>query len=188
MSNSSETVSTKTPTQPDVTGLVVLVSEADALVQSFRRKYDPVAVKGVPAHVTILFPFMHPDALNEIVLAQLQHIALSNPSFDFALTGLGRFPTGIYLIPEPVQPFINLTESVHSAFPDYPPYEGQFLDIIPHLTLAHQEDQQLLDQIEHAFADKINGALPLRAKARHIVLMESRQGRWRKHTTFGLGN
>lgn len=37
--------------------LVVLVPEAEALVKSFRDRHDPSAAAGVPAHITLLYPF-----------------------------------------------------------------------------------------------------------------------------------
>ena len=53
-------------TRPDArrTGLVVAVPAAEPLVADFRRRWhgDSVA-RGVPAHVTILFPFVTVEAL-----------------------------------------------------------------------------------------------------------------------------
>ena len=40
--------------------LVVLVPEADPLVGPFRSFFDPSAALGVPAHVTLLYPFVEP--------------------------------------------------------------------------------------------------------------------------------
>jgi hypothetical protein len=39
------------------TALVILVPEAEALVKAFRERYDPSAAEGMPAHVTVLYPF-----------------------------------------------------------------------------------------------------------------------------------
>ena len=108
---------------------------------------------------------MHPDALDGKILERLHRSFVSHTRFDYALTDIRRFPNGIYLAPDPARPFITLTEAVISAFPDYPPYEGQFPDIVPHLTVAHHEDQPSLNEIERAFAARVDGTLPLQTSA-----------------------
>src|SRR6266404_9374121 len=52
--------------------LVVLVPEAEGLVRSFRDLYDPVAAAGMPAHVTILYPFKPPDQIDKADLENLR--------------------------------------------------------------------------------------------------------------------
>jgi hypothetical protein len=41
----------------DESALVVLVPEAEAATKPFRDQYDPAAAAGVPAHITLLYPF-----------------------------------------------------------------------------------------------------------------------------------
>jgi hypothetical protein len=48
---------------PIESALVVLVPEAEVLVKPFRDRFDPLAAAGVPAHITLLYPFKHPDGL-----------------------------------------------------------------------------------------------------------------------------
>jgi hypothetical protein len=57
--------------------LVVVVPEAEALVGSFRDLYDPVAAAGVPAHITVLYPFKSPDEVNETVMGFIGSLAKS---------------------------------------------------------------------------------------------------------------
>jgi hypothetical protein len=52
--------------------LVVVVPEAEALVGSFRDLYDPIAAAGVPAHITVLYPFKSPEEVNETVMGDLR--------------------------------------------------------------------------------------------------------------------
>jgi 2'-5' RNA ligase len=187
MSDGAAMSSAESSTKPDVTALTVFAPAADSLVAPLRMKRDPVAADGVRAHITILYPFMHPDAMNGAVQERLRRLFAVHSRFDYAFTGIGRFPNGIYLAPEPVQPFITLTEVVMKAFPDYPPYEGHFPAIVPHLTVAQCEDSQKLSEIERDFAIQAATALPLPASVSHVWLMERRNGRWREHTTFPLG-
>jgi 2'-5' RNA ligase len=98
MSSSSESV------------LVALVPEAEALVKPFRDRYDPSAAAGMPAHVTLLYPFKLPDELDDALLANLRHCFARFAPFRFALTSISRFPVEVlYLAPEPDEPFRRLT-------------------------------------------------------------------------------
>ena len=42
--------------------VVVEVPEAEPLVGAWRLRFDPVAALGMPAHVTLLYPFVAPSA------------------------------------------------------------------------------------------------------------------------------
>jgi hypothetical protein len=65
--------------------LVAPVPAAEALVGAFRDLYDPGAAVGVPAHVTILYPFKPPDAIDEVVHDDLRRCFGRLKAFDFAL-------------------------------------------------------------------------------------------------------
>lgn len=54
------------------TGFIVRVPEAEPRVQSLRDRFHPVAKLGVPAHVTVLFPFMAPERIDEAVLSRVR--------------------------------------------------------------------------------------------------------------------
>jgi len=53
--------------------LMVLVPEDELLVKPFRDRYDPSAADGVPAHVTLLYPFKPPDEIDQTVIDNLNH-------------------------------------------------------------------------------------------------------------------
>lgn len=36
--------------------ILIPIPDAENAVKSLREKYDPVALRGIPAHITILFP------------------------------------------------------------------------------------------------------------------------------------
>jgi len=52
--------------------LVVLVPEAEAVVKPFRDQYDPSAAAGMPAHITLLYPFQVPDEVDQMTLDRLR--------------------------------------------------------------------------------------------------------------------
>src|SRR5262245_733557 len=167
--------------------LVVLVPEAEPLVKSFRDRYDPSAAAGVPAHITLLYPFKHPDEVDHAELEDLRHLFRRFAPFRFSLAPIRRFPDAIlYLAPEPDEPFRQLALAIWDQYPETPPYGGKWPDIVPHLSVAWIKAQQQLDRIAADFAQASRGRLPILATAVEVSLMEKRSGRWLIRATFGL--
>jgi 2'-5' RNA ligase superfamily len=166
--------------------LVVLVPEAEALVKPFRDRYDPSAVLGVPAHITLLYPFKPPDEIGSAVLDKLRHGFACFAPFRFALAQI-RCAEVLYLVPEPDEPFRRLTSAIWDWYPETPPYGGQWPDIVPHLSVARLADEQKLDRITDEFAQASRGILPIRATAAEVALMDNRSGRWQVRATLCLG-
>jgi hypothetical protein len=67
-------------------GFIVRVPEAEPLVHALRERYDESARLGVPAHITVLFPFMPPERIGGSVLERIQRVLGSAQSFDFSLS------------------------------------------------------------------------------------------------------
>lgn len=167
------------------TALVVLVPEAEVLVKAYRDQYDPSAAEGMPAHITVLYPFKQLDHIGEDVVANLHRLFSHYPCFPFALGAIHRFPTALYLAPRPETPFQLLTRAVASQYPETPPYGGAFSAIVPHLTLAQDPDAQRLDEIRDAFQRASRGQLPIQGYAERVWLMVQ-DGRWRPQLSFAL--
>ena len=74
------------------TGIVVTVPEAESLVADLRDRFDPAARYAVPAHITVLFPWLPIDAADEAARRSLGELAAATPAFDAELTAVGRFP------------------------------------------------------------------------------------------------
>ena len=167
-------------------GLVIPVAAATAAVAPWRERLDPAAVHGVPAHVTVLFPFVPPARIGPAIAQRLAQLFASSRPFDFTLTRIGWFGDAVvYLAPEPAAPFVALTERVVAAFPEHPPYEGAFAEITPHLTVGDRGAPAEL----RAAAAAVAPALPIAARATEVWLMVGapEPGSWRMHTRFPLG-
>ena len=167
--------------------LLTLVPEAEDLIQNFRRQYDPAAAVGIPAHVTILYPFKPPHRLTDDVIAGLRELFAQSAGFQVSFGAVGRFPGVLYLAPEPAERFRQLTRQVMRHFPETPPYGGAHQEIIPHMTIAQHDDSRELDAIASAFDRATKGRLPLCASVQTVVLMENSSGVWRTYETFALG-
>jgi 2'-5' RNA ligase len=164
------------------TALVVFVPEAEPLVWDWRAQYDRSARRGVPAHITLLYPFAPTEKVDDELLSEIRELFGSETAISFELTRVARFPEVAWLAPEPSEPFKALTDLIAARFPDYPPYEGAHDEVIPHLTVA-EGGVGLQDQIEAA----LSGHLPIRARADDVAfLFEDDEGRWHEAHRFPL--
>ncbi len=157
------------------TALVIAVPEAEPLIGPARSRYDLADKTGIPAHITILFPFGDRDE-------GLGELFARFPPFDFALTSVRRWPTFVWLAPEPSEPFVALTNAVAARYPEHPPYGGEHDDVIPHLTVGHSV------QAPPELDAELQRGLPIAARATHVVQLEEfAYHRWRERQRFELG-
>jgi 2'-5' RNA ligase len=164
-------------------GLIVFVPEAEAAVRPWEEQYVPIWHLGMPAHVTLLFPFLRLDELEAAGLADLTALFAATPSTHATFAETGKFPDVVYLAPEPREWFIGLTEALSSRF-GLLPYGGIFDSIIPHLTVARHPDPAVLAEI----AASLEPLLPIETTVREIWLMEEAEdGHWHRTATFALG-
>lgn len=119
------------PTPEPQSALVVLVPDAEKPVAPFRTTHDPAAAAGVPAHVTVLFPFVSPVQTDDSTLDCLRARFRVHRPFHFRLIGIKQFPGVIDLVPEPNASLRALTLVVWAAFPDCPPYARKALRHCP---------------------------------------------------------
>jgi len=176
-------MNTKAPIE---SALVVLIPEVEALVQPFRKQFDPSAAVGVPAHVTVLYPFKSPDELTNDVISFLRGLFQELPSFNTSFSEIMHFPDAIFLAPEPAEPFRQMTRFIADRFPDTPPYRGAFKEIVPHLTVAQVSNPQQLDKIAFDFYEAALNKLPIQARVYQVSLLENSSGHWQVRTKFSL--
>jgi 2'-5' RNA ligase len=154
------------------TALIVAIPEAEPAVGALRLEHDWSAPLGVPAHITILFPFADGAEVDEEAIAK---VVAEFPAFEFELDRAGRFEDGsVWLHPEPSEPFAALTAAVWRRFPDHPPYEGAYDVPVPHLTVTYAPIE-------------LDVELPIRASVREVTLIEEAEdGRWSVRRVFPL--
>ena len=164
--------------------VLIRIPEAELLVGGWRGRFDPSAALGIPAHITMLYPFVPVQALDADTTLQLRSLFAEAAPFVFELVAVARFPSVVYLEPEPDEPLRRLIDELARRFPDHPPYGGAFEAVVPHLTVAQTDDEDLLTQI----GSDIGRGLPIEAHAREAVLMtELDDGLWRVADTFPFG-
>ena len=152
-------------------------------LEHIRRRHDPVAGVGIPAHVTILYPFVDRTSSTAGSVASSPRSPHGTSPSRSVSSGSGCGPGVAYLAPEPARPFARLIEDLVGAFPDHPPYGGAFDEVIPHLTITESADAPL-EEIAAAAA----GSLPFeRPVTRLDVLVENGIGRWHSRWRIPLG-
>lgn len=164
---------------------IVRVPEAEPCVSALRERFDASVKVGVPAHITVLAPFMSPECISEAVLQRAQAALSAVASFAFTLSRVALFPATTYLAPEPAEPFITLTQSLVRSFPGYPPFRGEHESIIPHLTVAHGNASQAAIAA-HELAAVVQAHGPIRSRCRSVLLLENSSGQWRERHAFVL--
>ncbi|MFI7403914.1 2'-5' RNA ligase family protein [Streptomyces sp. NPDC049541] len=163
------------------TALVVPVPEAEAVVRPWRDRFDPAARSGVPAHVTVVFPFLPASLVDAGTCAALDEIFGHHRSFEVRFEESGRFPGVLYLAPTPDAPFRGLTEAVVERWPEAPPYGGKY-EPHPHLTVAQGQDEAVLDEIEAG----LRPDLPFAARVPTVDLVAYDGTDWLHRASFGL--
>ena len=167
--------------------LVLTVPEAEPLVESFRSEYAPVASRGMPAHITINYPFIPGVEPTAGILRRLSTTFAAIQPFSFKLDHIGRFPNVGYLAPVPPDPFVQLVERVAREF------------LSPHLMEESTGAAHPLSQLRNqgiATSSSLSRensrgqhqvTFPLSAFADLLWLMDDSAGRWEKRVSFRLG-
>ncbi|MFE2285122.1 2'-5' RNA ligase family protein [Streptomyces sp. NPDC059443] len=164
------------------TALIMRIPEAEPVVGAWRDRLDHSARAGVPAHVSVLYPFLDESRITPATLAALAAILHPVHAFDLRFERTGRFPGGLYLAPEPGDRLKRLTLAVAERWPEAPPYGGRYPEVVPHLTVAQRADEAALAAAETDLRDR----LPFTARVRSVELVAFDGTAWRERTSFAL--
>jgi 2'-5' RNA ligase len=107
-------------------------------LENLRLQGDPAA-RQLPAHITIHFPFAD-EPKSKAVNTELKKLVGRIESFSIQFDSLDHFDMPeevIYYLRVAVTPeLVRLFQTIWRKFPSYPPYEGKYDTIIPHITLS----------------------------------------------------
>jgi 2'-5' RNA ligase len=171
--------------QPTQSALIIGIPEAEPAVGDLRARYDAAATWGVPAHITLLYPFVRPAGIDVEVLSLLQDLIWTIPRFDIVLTRIGWFGDKVlWLGPDPDEPLRALTRALSTTF-GLRPYGGVHTDVVPHLTVAHDHP---LTAMRRAAA-QVQRRLPIHTTVDRVQLITGRPEPgpgWRTMSEFPL--
>lgn len=165
--------------------LIIRVHLPPAL-EAVRRAHVKDAGRGLPAHVTLLSPFVPERDLRAPIRQKIADVVSHRYAFDYHLIGPKASSDTIYAGVDSELPFRELYGALSAAFPDYPLYDDRAATFLPHVTVSGREarfDQRLL-------ADRAWHALPTRRRAHSVELIargaRGARGRWATVWRFRL--
>ena len=168
------------------TALIVPMAGVDPVVRPIRQALHGSGDAGMPAHVTLMYPFVPLTEVDETVRAQLRGLFARFSPFRATFRRAVRMDGLLYLEPEPGEAFMALYEGVRAAWPSLLPYEGKYgTDYTPHLSIAYGEDGRIdpngfFGPMEQALAPH----LPLQAEAEAAWLVVRRDDHWVHQGSF----
>jgi 2'-5' RNA ligase len=163
------------PLELGQSAVVVPVPAVEPVVAHCRARFDASAAQGMPAHITTLYPFLAERRLTAAAVADLVAVCGEHDPFEVTFARTARFAGVLYLDPEPAEPLRELTLAVASRWPEAPPYGGIHDQVIPHLTVAHEQDP-VLDAVDA----ELRPRLPLVATLDEARLYVFDGLRWRE--------
>ncbi|CAM5228206.1 hypothetical protein GCM10010329_47230 [Streptomyces spiroverticillatus] len=165
---------------PGTTAVLALLPDADPLLE-LAAEVDPRAVRpGVPAHATLLYPWLPADRIGAADLDRLRVAA-----------GTGRIPVLLKEVERaggfvgvPVPELHARAAAVRAAFPEQVPYGGRFgLEPPVHVTVALDAEERAAAEI----ADRVTGRLPIRTEVTCVYVVALTDDGWRGLAELPLG-
>ncbi|PMC74219.1 hypothetical protein CJ197_14660 [Brachybacterium sp. UMB0905] len=176
------------------TVLLLAVPAAEPVVRQHRRELDRSAADGIPAHLTVVYPFKPLEEISEADHERLARIGREHVCLHVEGIRTAWFGDQVLFVevkaPEEVH---ALTLDVASAFPEHPPYSGDvpLAQIVPHLTVGAGAPVAALRTAARA----VDGALPFSQEVRAMELWagppvegRAQPARWSRVRSYALGS
>ncbi len=169
---------------PSEASAVIVRARLPAPLERLRRASVSDAAAGVPAHLTMLYPFAAPARLGADVRAAVAAVAGRHGPFDYRLAGRAVWPDTVYVRVEAEAPFVQLQADLARAFPAFPIYgTDATFEFVPHVTIAEGKGIAGATEGHPAWA-----SLPRAGRAEALeVIARGSDGRWRRIWRVPLG-
>ncbi|MCL1841383.1 MAG: 2'-5' RNA ligase family protein [Propionibacteriaceae bacterium] len=166
-----------------------MMPAADPVIDRWRQQHDTARQAGVPAHLTLIFPFALPSAVTDDEMGALRELLVGVQPFTITLDRTDWFGDRVLFLglADPA-PLIGLIHALEAIFPDWLPYGGAFEDVWPHVTMGSDGQVDALREAEAAVAS----ALPIVQKVNAIAWwvgspLDSGRSDWHRALTLPLG-
>lgn len=159
------------------TAIIVPVEGAELLLAAAATVFGFDRPPGVPAHVTLLYPFVDAERLLVGHAHEAQRALSDVQPFECSFSSIGRFddpPVAIYLEPKPVEQFSAMIEALIAAFPKFPPHGGAVEEVVPHLTIVESADRNLGAEVE----EWVKPHLPVRTSVQGFSIYTQTDTGW----------
>ena len=164
---------------------IVVRARLPRALERVRRQSIANAADGVPAHLTMLYPFVEPAGLDGRVRRRIESVARLHAPFEYRMVELRRWPDTVYVAVDQEAPFVRLQADLAAAFPDYPIYgSSSVFDYVPHISVV--EGYGLAVAIEREPPSAVG--LPAGTRATGLeVIATGPDGRWATVWRIRLG-
>ncbi|MFE3763621.1 2'-5' RNA ligase family protein [Streptomyces sp. NPDC059104] len=168
--------------EPGTTAVVIVLPDAAPLLDAAWR-VDPALVRpGVPAHVSLLYPFVPEPELTGRDEKGVRSLAAGFPAADLLLEEVVTASGFIAVTVAELQPVVD---AFHAQWPGLRPYGGRFgARPAAHVTVAMGADDPTTAGLVRA---AVGGLLPLRTRAAAVQLLALTEEGWRPRLTVPLG-
>lgn len=127
---------TLTPGTPTTAIVILAPHSVQTIAVPLLHQYAPDALLRVPAHLTVLFPFVPPERLDD-ASHKVSKICSDMAPFEVTMSGYGFFPNVAFMSPVDHEPIKAVFRRIYAVFPECPPYGGDFgEDLHPHMTVG----------------------------------------------------
>lgn len=167
---------------PGTTAVVIVLPDAVPLLDAAWR-IDPALVRrGVPAHVSLLYPFVPESALTDQDEKDVRSLAASFPAADLLLEEVVTEPGFVAVTVPELQPIVD---AFRAQWPGVRPYGGRFAARrAAHVTVSMGADNPTTAARVRA---AIGSLLPLRTRATALQLVVLTEEGWKLRFTVPLG-
>ncbi|MFJ8565614.1 2'-5' RNA ligase family protein [Streptomyces sp. NPDC093514] len=168
--------------EPGTTAVVIVVPDAAPLLDAARRIAPAHVRHGVPAHVSLLYPFVPEPALTGQDERSVRSLAARFPAADLVLEDLVTASGFVGVTVAELQP---IADAFRARWPGVRPYGGRFgAQPAAHVTVALGADDPTATAHVRA---AVGSLLPLRARAAAVQLVALTAEGWRPRLTAPLG-
>ncbi len=166
----------------EATALILRVALPPRL-EALRMRSVPDAADGLPAHLTVAYPFAEAGSIDDGVVALVRDVVARHAPWTMRLVERRRWPDTVYASIDPDGPAIALQADLATAFPSLPIYGGTIDVFVPHVTVAEGEaaDDPDID------ADPAWNDLPISIAVSEVeLIVRGEDGGWASTRTFPL--
>lgn len=131
--------------------VILSFPDIDAVIGDIRDHLDPSASWGIPAHVSLIYPFARAHRITPELLETVRAVAAGTQPFEVRFDRTGWFgDETVWLGPAPQPALDDVVARCLAAFPQYPPYGGEFDEFVAHLILVTGHPAQEAKDAERA--------------------------------------
>jgi 2'-5' RNA ligase superfamily len=164
----------------------LVVVAAEPVVGEWRVRYQRESVeRGIPPHLTVLFPFVPATAIGDGTLTELRRLYAPVRPFGYELASVESFPDAAWLAPVPAEPFDELVATARRAYPALPPYGDPEHVVVPHCAIGTDDEPGRPEAMARELRERLGPRLPIGCRAEEVVLVgENANGMWVRHEAF----